>query len=48
MLDAGVPLTTSVAGVAMGLILGEKEGDEPGKGLLKADLHVWCCFVFVL
>lgn len=29
MLDAGVPLTTSVAGVAMGLILGEKEGEEP-------------------
>eukprot|EP01038_Epipyxis_sp_PR26KG_P009558 gene9558-12871_t len=29
MLDAGVPLKTSVAGVAMGLILGEKEGDEP-------------------
>lgn len=29
MLDAGVPLTSSVAGVAMGLILGEKEGDEP-------------------
>lgn len=29
MLDSGVPLKTSVAGVAMGLILGEKEGDEP-------------------
>jgi polyribonucleotide nucleotidyltransferase len=29
MLDAGVPLKSSVAGVAMGLILGEKEGDEP-------------------
>ena len=29
MLDAGVPLKTAVAGVAMGLILGEKEGDEP-------------------
>jgi len=29
MLAAGVPLTTSVAGVAMGLILGEREGDEP-------------------
>ena len=29
MLDAGVPLSTSVAGVAMGLILGENEGDEP-------------------
>eukprot|EP00597_Dinobryon_sp_UTEXLB2267_P006313 CAMPEP_0170079124 /NCGR_PEP_ID=MMETSP0019_2-20121128/15589_1 /TAXON_ID=98059 /ORGANISM="Dinobryon sp., Strain UTEXLB2267" /LENGTH=821 /DNA_ID=CAMNT_0010292435 /DNA_START=140 /DNA_END=2602 /DNA_ORIENTATION=+ len=29
MLDAGVPLTSSVAGVAMGLILGEKSGDKP-------------------
>lgn len=29
MLDAGVPLKTSVAGVAMGLILGDKAGDEP-------------------
>jgi polyribonucleotide nucleotidyltransferase len=29
MLDAGVPLKTSVAGVAMGLILGEQPGDEP-------------------
>lgn len=29
MLDAGVPLKSSVAGVAMGLILGENEGDEP-------------------
>lgn len=29
MLDAGVPLTTAVAGVAMGLILGENPGDEP-------------------
>jgi polyribonucleotide nucleotidyltransferase len=29
MLDAGVPLKTPVAGVAMGLILGEKEGEEP-------------------
>ena len=25
----GVPLLTPVAGVAMGLILGEKSGDEP-------------------
>eukprot|EP01041_Mallomonas_annulata_P004249 gene4249-8446_t len=29
MLDAGVPLKSSVAGVAMGLILGDKEDDEP-------------------
>jgi len=29
MLDAGVPLKAIVAGVAMGLILGEKEKDEP-------------------
>jgi polyribonucleotide nucleotidyltransferase len=29
MLDAGVPLKSSVAGVAMGLILGETEGEEP-------------------
>ena len=29
MLDAGVPLKTPVAGVAMGLILGEDERDEP-------------------
>lgn len=29
MLDAGVPLKSIVAGVAMGLILGEKETDEP-------------------
>ena len=29
MLDAGVPLKSSVAGVAMGLILGDKDGDEP-------------------
>ena len=29
MLDAGVPVTSLVAGVAMGLILGESEGDEP-------------------
>ncbi len=29
MLDAGVPLKKSVAGVAMGLILGENPGDEP-------------------
>lgn len=29
MLDAGVPLKTMVAGVAMGLILGENEGEEP-------------------
>jgi polyribonucleotide nucleotidyltransferase len=29
MLDAGVPLKHSVAGVAMGLIMGEKEDDEP-------------------
>jgi polyribonucleotide nucleotidyltransferase len=29
MLDAGVPLKSPVAGVAMGLILGEKAGDEP-------------------
>jgi polyribonucleotide nucleotidyltransferase len=29
MLDAGVPLKHSVAGVAMGLIMGEKEGDDP-------------------
>tara|TARA_B110000090_G_C13215644_1_gene382711 strand:+ start:307 stop:441 length:135 start_codon:yes stop_codon:yes gene_type:complete len=29
MLDAGVPLSTNVAGIAMGLILGEEEGDEP-------------------
>ncbi len=29
MLDAGVPLKSSVAGVAMGLILGENKNDEP-------------------
>jgi polyribonucleotide nucleotidyltransferase len=29
MLDAGVPLTSPVAGIAMGLILGEKAGEEP-------------------
>lgn len=29
MLDAGVPLKSSVAGVAMGLILGEEAADEP-------------------
>jgi polyribonucleotide nucleotidyltransferase len=29
MLDAGVPLSSSVAGVAMGLILGESEKEEP-------------------
>ena len=29
MLDAGVPLKTHVAGVAMGLILGEDPGDNP-------------------
>lgn len=29
MLDAGVPLKTLVAGIAMGLILGEKQGDSP-------------------
>jgi polyribonucleotide nucleotidyltransferase len=29
MLDAGVPLKTHVAGVAMGLILGESSGDDP-------------------
>jgi polyribonucleotide nucleotidyltransferase len=29
MLDAGVPLKKLVAGVAMGLILGEKTGDDP-------------------
>lgn len=29
MLDAGVPVTSLVAGVAMGLILGESENEEP-------------------
>jgi polyribonucleotide nucleotidyltransferase len=29
MLDAGVPITSTIAGVAMGLILGETAAEEP-------------------
>lgn len=38
MLDAGVPLKGSVAGVAMGLILDTKEGGGDGEPLILTDI----------